>query len=117
LGLLLLLAVARFQFRFRGQATVDAAWGKARLLASYAGYHAHPSQTTYEYATMLGEAVPDAKVAIVDIAEARVRDRYTPSGATDEDVERALTAWRRLARTLVALLPTRLVNAIVRIWR
>ncbi len=117
MGLLLLLAVARFQFRFRGQATVDAAWGKARLLASYAGYQAHPSQTTYEYATMLGEAVPDAKVAIVDIAEARVRDRYTPSGATDEDVERALTAWRRLARTLVALLPTRLVNAIVRMWR
>ena len=117
MGLLLLLAFARFQFRFRGQPTVDATWGKARLLASYAGYRSHPSQTTYEYAAMLGDAVPDAKTAIVDIAEARVKDRYTPIGVTDEDVERALSAWRRLARTLVALLPTRLVNAIARAWR
>ncbi len=117
LALLGLLALARFQLRFRGQPTVDAAWGKARLLASYAGYHAHPSQTTYEYAAMLGDAVPDAKGPIVEIAEARVHDRYTASGATDEDIERAETAWRRLARTLLGLLPTRVVNTIARIWR
>jgi hypothetical protein len=115
--LLLLLAFARFQLRFRGQPSVDSAWGKARLLASYAGYAADPSQTTYEYATMLGEAVPDAKSPIQDIAEARVRDRYTPAGATDEDVERAVSGWRKLARTLVGLLPSRVVSSIARIWR
>jgi len=117
LMLLLLLAFARFQLRFRGQPSVDSAWGKARLLASYAGYPVDPSQTTYEYATMLGEAVPDAKSPIQDIAEARVHDRYTPAGATDEDVERAVTGWRKLARTLVGLLPARLVSGIARIWR
>jgi len=115
--LLLLLAFARFQLRFRGQPSVDAAWGKARLLASYAGFGARPSQTTYEYATMLGNAVPDAKSPIQDIAEARVRDRYTPTGATQEDVERAVSGWRRLARTLVGLLPARVVSGIARIWR
>jgi transglutaminase-like putative cysteine protease len=115
--LLLLLAFARFQLRFRGQPSVDSAWGKARLLASYAGYPVDPSQTTYEYATMLGEAVPDAKSPIQDIAEARVHDRYTPAGATDEDVERAVSGWRKLARTLVGLLPARLVSGIARIWR
>ena len=115
--LLLLLAFARFQLRFRGQPTVDSAWGKARLLASYAGFAAHPSQTTYEYATMLGEAVPDAKSPIQDIAEARVNDRYTPAGATAADVERATSGWRRLARTLLGLLPARLVSGIARIWR
>jgi hypothetical protein len=115
--LLLLLAFVRFQLRFRGQPSVDSAWGKARLLASYAGYAADPSQTTYEYATMLGEAVPDAKSPIQDIAEARVRDRYTPAGATDEDVERAVSGWRKLARTLVGLLPSRVVSSIARIWR
>jgi hypothetical protein len=115
--LLLLLAFARFQLRFRGQPVVDSAWGKARLLASYAGFAADPSQTTYEYAAMLGEAVPDAKSPIQDIAEARVRDRYTPAGATDEDVERAVSGWRKLARTLVGLLPARLVSGIARIWR
>ncbi len=115
--LLLLLAFARFQLRFRGQPSVDSAWGKARLLASYAGFAADPSQTAYEYATMLGEAVPDAKSPIQDIAEARVHDRYTPAGATEEDVERAVSGWRRLARTLVGLLPARLVSGIARIWR
>jgi len=117
LMLLLLLAFARFQLRFRGQPSVDSAWGKARLLASYAGFPADPSQTTYEYATMLGEAVPDAKSPIQDIAEARVHDRYTPAGATDEDVERAVSGWRKLARTLVGLLPARVVSGIARIWR
>jgi len=115
--LLLLLAFARFQLRFRGQPSVDSAWGKARLLASYAGFAADPSQTTYEYATMLGEAVPDARSPIQDIAEARVHDRYTPAGATDEDVERAVSGWRKLARTLVGMLPARLVSGIARIWR
>ena len=115
--LLLLLAFARFHLRFRGQPSVDSAWGKARLLASYAGFAADPSQTTYEYAAMLGEAVPDAKSPIQDIAEARVHDRYTPAGATEEDVERAVSGWRRLARTLVGLLPARLVSGIARIWR
>jgi transglutaminase-like putative cysteine protease len=115
--LLLLLAFARFQLRFRGQPQVDSAWGKARLLASYAGFAANPSQTTYEYASMLGEAVPDAKSPIQDIAEARVRDRYTPVGATTEDVDRAVSAWRKLARTLIGLLPARLVSGIARIWR
>jgi hypothetical protein len=117
LMLLLLLAFARFQLRFRGQPSVDSAWGKARLLASYAGFPVDPSQTTYEYAAMLGEAVPDAKSPIHDIAEARVHDRYTPAGASDEDVERAVSGWRKLARTLVGLLPARLVSGIARIWR
>ena len=117
LMLLVLLAFARFQLRFRGQPRVDSAWGKARLLASYAGFAADPSQTTYEYASMLGEAVPDAKSPIQDIAEARVNDRYTPRGASAEDVERAVSGWRKLARTLVGLLPARLVSGIARIWR
>jgi hypothetical protein len=97
-----LVGFARFQLRFRGQAPIDSAWGKARLLAQYAGYHPHDAQTTYEYAAMLGEAVPDAKGPIQDIAVARVNDRYTPGGSTPDDATRALTAWRRLARTFFA---------------
>jgi transglutaminase-like putative cysteine protease len=115
--LLLMLGVARFQLRFRGQAPIDSAWGKARLLASYAGYHANPAQTAYEYAAMLGAAVPDAKSPIEDIAEARVRDRYTSAGATEEDARRAMSAWRRLARTLLALVPARVVAFFARFAR
>jgi len=115
IALLMLGAWTRFQMRFRGQRPIDAAWGKARLLAAYAGYHPHPAQTSYEYAAMLGDAVPDAKTAILDIAESRVRDRYTPVGATADDEARAISAWRRLARTLMSLVPARLVSFVARI--
>ncbi|HZP97001.1 MAG TPA: transglutaminaseTgpA domain-containing protein [Candidatus Limnocylindria bacterium] len=112
-----LLAFTRFQMRFRGQAPIDAAWGKARLLASYAGYHPDPTQTTYEYAAMLGDAVPEARSPIRDIAEARVRDRYTAAGASPDDTRKALAAWRRLAKTLLALVPARLVSFVARLSR
>lgn len=115
--LLVLLGFARFQIRFRGQAPIDSAWGKARLLASYAGYHSHPAQTPNEYAVMLGAAVPDAREAIQEIADARIRDRYTPAGASADDAARALSAWRRLARTLVSLAPARVVSFFARFAR
>jgi transglutaminase-like putative cysteine protease len=112
-----MLLFARFQMRFRGQRPIDASWGKARLLASYAGYHPDSSQTTYEYAAMLGEAVPDARSPIREIADARVRDRYTSSGADASDEEKAVGAWRRLARTLLGLVPARLLSFVARFSR
>ena len=115
--LLVLLGFARFQIRFRGQAPIDSAWGKARLLASYAGYHFHPAQTPNEYAVMLGAAVPDARGAIQEIADARIRDRYTLGGSSADDAARALSAWRRLARTLVSLVPARIVSFFARFAR
>lgn len=119
LGLLLLamLGFARFQLRFRGEAPIDSAWGKARLLASYAGYRSDPSQTANEYAAMLGEAVPDARLPIQEIADARIQDRYTRAGSTVADADRALSAWRRLARTLFALVPARVMSFFARFAR
>ncbi|MEP7003964.1 MAG: transglutaminaseTgpA domain-containing protein [Chloroflexota bacterium] len=115
--LIMLLGFARFQMRFRGQAPIDSAWGKARLLASYAGYRSHPAQTPNEYAVMLGDAVPDARTAIQEIADARIRDRYTPAGASPDDAARAHSAWRRLARTLLALVPARVLTFFARFAR
>jgi hypothetical protein len=112
-----MLGFARFQLRFRGQAPIDSAWGKARLLASYAGYRPDPSQTANEYAAMLGEAVPDARVPIQEIADARIQDRYTRAGASAADADRALSAWRRLARTLFALVPARVMSFFARFAR
>jgi hypothetical protein len=66
---------------------------------------------------MLGEAVPDARSPIRDIAEARVRDRYTASGSDVSDEEKAVGAWRRLARTLLGLIPARLVSFVGRFSR
>ncbi len=115
--LALLVWVARFQWRFRGLGTVDAAWGKTRLLGSYAGHAARASQTTYEYAETLGRAVPEARGQLRTIAEVRVQERYTAAGATDADRARASAAWRQVARSLVGLIPARVMRSLSRFVR
>ena len=112
-----LLAFARFQLRFRGQGSVDAAWGKTRLLGSYAGHAARASETAYEYARMLGRAVPEVSEPARTLAHVRVLERYAPDGATDEQREDATAAWRRIARVLLGMLPHRLVGALSRLFR
>ena len=115
--LALLFWIARFQWRFRGLGTVDAAWGKTRLLGSYAGHAARASQTTYEYAESLGRAVPEVRGPLRTIAEARVQERYTAVGASDAERAGAAKAWRRVARSLIALIPARAVRALSRFVR
>ncbi|HEX9438011.1 MAG TPA: transglutaminaseTgpA domain-containing protein [Candidatus Limnocylindria bacterium] len=116
LALLALLAfVVRFEWRFRGQSPVEASWGKARLLASYIGHPSRPSETTYEFADALGAAVPDVRQPIRVIADARVRERYAPAGASDEAREQAEDAWWSVARELIALVPQRVLDTITRL--
>ncbi|CAN5184589.1 transglutaminaseTgpA domain-containing protein [soil metagenome] len=112
-----LLAFARFQWRFRGQGAIDAAWGKTRLLGAYAGHAARPSETAYEYARTLGGAVPEVSEPARTLAHVRVLERYAPEGPTDDQRDEATTAWRRIARVLVAMLPQRMVGAISRLFR
>jgi transglutaminase-like putative cysteine protease len=118
LGILLLALLAfvlRFEWRFRGLSAVEASWGKARLLAAYIGHPSRPSETTYEFADALGRAVPDVQVPIRTIAEARVRERYAPTGATDDDREKAEDAWWGIARELVGLVPQRVLGALTKL--
>ena len=118
LGLLLLgmlLFVLRFEWRFRGMSPIESSWGKARLLASYIGHPSRPSETTYEFATALGAAVPEVKEPIRVIADARVRERYAPSGASDDQREKAEDAWWSVARELVTLVPQRVLTFITKL--
>ena len=118
LGLLLLgmlLFVLRFEWRFRGLSPIESSWGKARLLASYIGHPSRPSETTYEFATALGAAVPEVKEPIRVIADARVRERYAPSGASDDQREKAEDAWWSVARELVTLVPQRVLTFITKL--
>jgi transglutaminase-like putative cysteine protease len=118
LGVLLLALLAfvlRFEWRFRGLTQVEAAWGKARLLASYIGMPARPSETTYEFADALSAAVPEVKGPIRVIADARVRERYAPTGASDEQREKAEDAWWSVARELVSLVPQRVLTLITKL--
>lgn len=115
--LAMLVAFLRFQWRFRGLAPLDAAWGKTRLLSSYVGHPASPAQTAYEYASSLGRAVPQVGEPARTLAHVRVLDRYTPAGATDDQREEASEAWQRIARVLVQMLPQRIVAALSRLIR
>ncbi len=113
----LFVALVRFELRFRGQTVIDSAWGKTRLLGAYAGHAARPSQTPYEYADAMGREIPDVQEPLRTIAHARVQDRYAPGGATAAERDAAALAWRRIARVLVTLLPTRVVRALAKLIR
>ncbi len=115
--LALLIAFIRFELRFRGLPAIDRAWGKTRLLGAYAGHAARPSQTPYEYADAMGREIPDVQEPLRTIAHARVQDRYARGGATAAERDAAALAWRRIARVLITLLPTRLVRALAKFIR
>ena len=113
----MLVAFVRFQWRFRGLAPVDAAWGKTRLLSSYVGHAGSPSQTAYEYASSLGRSIPEVGEPARTLAHVRVLDRYAPAGASDDQREEATEAWQRIARVLVGMLPQKLVAVLSRLFR
>ena len=120
LGLLLLLlmaAVARFQWRFRRYGPIESAWGKTRLLASYVGYPAHPSQTTYEFASSLGAAIPETHDPVQSLARARVLEQYSANGADEDLRDAAETAWHQVASAMLTLLPGRILHFITHLWR
>ncbi len=114
---LLALAVARFNWRFRRYGPIESAWGKTRLLASYVGYPPHPSQTTYEFASSLGAAIPETHDPVQSLATARVLERYSPLGAGDDEQEAAVTAWNQAASAMLTLLPGRILRFITRLGR
>ena len=120
LGLLLVLlalAVARFQWRFRRYGPIESAWGKTRLLASYVGYPAHPSQTTYEFASSLGAAIPETHDPVQSLARARVLEQYSAAGADEDQRDAAETAWHQVASAMLTLLPGRVLHFITHLWR
>ena len=114
---LLVLAVFRFNWRFRRYGPIESAWGKTRLLASYVGYPAHPSQTTYEFASSLGAAIPETHDPVQSLARARVLEQYSAGGADDDLRDAAETAWHQVASAMITLLPGRILRFITHLWR
>ena len=110
----LALAVIRFNWRFRSYGPVESSWAKTRLLASYIGYGAHPSQTTYEFASSLGAAVPDTRDPVKTLAEVRVLEQYSGTELDVDTEESAVTAWHRAASAMLTLLPGRVLRFFTR---
>jgi len=116
LFLLLVAAVVRFNWRFRRYGPIESAWGKTRLLASYVGHPPHPSQTTYEFASSLGAAIPDTRDPVQSLAQARVVERYSAQGADDDLRDAAETAWHQAASAMIGLLPGRVLRFVTHLW-
>ena len=116
LFLLLVAAVVRFNWRFRRYGPIESAWGKTRLLASYVGHPPHPSQTTYEFASSLGAAIPETRDPVQSLAQARVVERYSAQGADDDLRDAAETAWHQAASAMIGLLPGRVLRVVTHLW-
>ena len=88
LGLLLLIVVGMLYFGvwwrrlYRGYGLSMQVFGRIAVLANWAGLSPRRSQTPYEYAHALAEAVPEQAVTIERLGDLYVRDRWAdPSSA------------------------------------
>lgn len=74
----------------------DQAWGSVSRLATRFGLGPRPSQTVYEYAGSLGDAVPAARVELTTIARAKVEVAYGRRALESDRLRRIAEAYRRL---------------------
>jgi hypothetical protein len=74
----------------------DVAWGSVSRLAARFGLGPRPSQTVYEYAGTLGDAVPAARVELTTIARAKVEVAYGKRDLGNDGLRRIAEAYRRL---------------------
>lgn len=88
LGLLLIIVVGMLYFSlwwrrlYRGYGLSMQVFGRLAVLANWAGLSPRRSQTPYEYAHTLAEAVPEQAVTIERLGDIYVRDRWAdPSSA------------------------------------
>jgi hypothetical protein len=81
----------------------DQAWGSLGRLAARFGFGPRPTQTVYEYAGMLGDAVPTVRAELSTVARAKVEVAY---GRQELGVERLRSigeAYRRLRFAILRL--------------
>jgi transglutaminase-like putative cysteine protease len=74
----------------------DVAWGALGRLASRFGFGPRPAQTVYEYAGMLGDAVPAVRAELQTVARAKVEVAYGRRELGLERLRSVGEAYRRL---------------------
>jgi hypothetical protein len=79
----------------------DVAWGSLGRLAARFGFGPRPAQTVYEYAGMLGDAVPAARVELSTVARAKVEVAYGRHELELDRLRAVGEAYRRLRFALV----------------
>jgi transglutaminase-like putative cysteine protease len=82
----------------------DSAWGSIARLAARSGLAPRPSQTVYEYAGALGDAVPDARVELTTIARAKVEVAYGKRDLGNDRLRNVAIAYQRLRFALLGVI-------------
>jgi transglutaminase-like putative cysteine protease len=81
----------------------DQAWGSLARLAARFGLGPKPSQTVYEYAGALGDAIPDSRVELTTIARAKVEVAYGKRDLGGDRLRRIAEAYHRLRFALIGV--------------
>jgi len=81
----------------------DQAWGSLARLAARFGLGPRPSQTVYEYAGALGDAVPTARVELTTIARAKVEVAYGRRDLGSDRLKRIAQAYQRLRLAILGV--------------
>ena len=107
-GLLLLMVVAVVAFLAwrrgpRGPTSADGAYGTVTRIASRFGFGPRPAETVYEYATSLGQILPDARPELQMVARAKVESTYARQLLGEERLASLRAAQRRLRVSLLRL--------------
>jgi hypothetical protein len=91
--------------------TPDQAWRGLVALARRIGFGPRPAQTVYEYAGVLGEAMPTARPELETIARAKVEVAYGRQQLGPDRLSAVGEAHRRLRLSLLRLaVRTRLIR-------
>ena len=106
IAILLLLGVGGLAFAVRRRGPrrpmdPDVAWGSLGRLAARFGFGPRPAQTVYEYAGLLGEAVPAARAELSTVARAKVEVAY---GRHELEIDRLRAVGEAYRRLRLALL-------------
>jgi transglutaminase-like putative cysteine protease len=88
----------------------DQAWGSMARLAARFGLGPRPSQTVYEYAGALGDAVPTARVELTTIARAKVEVAYGNRDLGGDRLKRVAEAYHRLRLAIIGVVLRRVLR-------
>jgi transglutaminase-like putative cysteine protease len=88
----------------------DQAWGSLARLAGRFGLGPRPSQTVFEYAGALGDAVPTARVELTTIARAKVEVAYGRRDLGGDRLKRIAEAYHRLRLAIIGVVLRRVLR-------
>jgi hypothetical protein len=88
----------------------DQAWGSLARLAARFGLGPRPSQTVFEYAGALGDAVPTARVELTTIARAKVEVAYGHRDLGGDRLKRIAEAYHRLRLAILGVVLRRVLR-------